>query len=159
MIVTKKVHHPNDVTNVYFSELIPKILHGYFRLPGKFVRNYTVRIVKKDGSEGEMDWLILVELENSRQFKKILINVEFQSSRVTEAKIKAISEYRDYAKAYYGLPVLSVIIITDGYESSEKEYSVVSSDILRPVYIYMAWEKITERLKSLEEGFVNNLVF
>lgn len=50
-----RVHHVNDVTNVYFSNVIPKVLHRYFRLPGKFVRNYTTRIVKRDGSEGEMD--------------------------------------------------------------------------------------------------------
>ena len=61
-----RVHHVNDVTNVYFSNVIPKVLHRYFRLPGKFVRNYTTRIVKRDGSEGEMDWLILVEPEKKR---------------------------------------------------------------------------------------------
>ena len=152
----KKVHHPNDVTNRYFSEVIPRILHKHFRLPGKFVRNYTTRIVKRDGSEGEMDWLILVEPDNCRLFERILINVEFQSSRVTKEKIEIFSEYKDYAKLYYGLPVLSIIIITDGYQSSEIGYSRVSSDILKPVYIYVTWDEVTERLKNLEEKIGNH---
>ena len=152
----RKVHHPNDVTNRYFSEVIPDILHRYFRLPGKFIRNYTTRIIKRDGTEGEMDWLILVELENCRLFRRILINVEFQSSRVTIEKMEIISDYKDYAKIYYGLPVLTVIIITDGYESSVKQYGRVSSDILKPIYIHIPWEEITERLKSLEEKINNH---
>ena len=156
MIVTKKVHHPNDVTNRYLSEVIPKILHCYFRLPGKFVRNYTTKIIRRDGSEGEMDWLILVEPDGHRLFERILINVEFQSSRVTEEKIKIITDYRDYAKTYYGLPVLSVIVITDGYDSSELEYSRVESDILKPVYIFMDFEEIIKRLNNLEEKINNN---
>lgn len=152
----KEVHHVNDVTNVYFSNVIPGILHRYFRLPGKFVRNYTTRIIKRDGSEGEMDWLILVEPDGHRLFEPILINVEFQSSRVTKEKIKIISEYKDYAKIYYGLPVLTVVIITDGYESSELEYSRVESDILKPIYIHMDWEEIIERLNNLEEKILNH---
>lgn len=54
----KKIHHANDVTNVYFSNVVPKILHRYFRLPGKFVRNYTTRIVKRDGSEVKLPRLV-----------------------------------------------------------------------------------------------------
>ena len=152
-----RVHHVNDVTNVYFSNVIPKVLHRYFRLPGKFVRNYTTRIVKRDGSEGEMDWLILVEPDGHRLFEKILINVEFQSSRVTKEKIKIISEYKDYAKTYYGLPVLPVIIITDGYEYSEVEYSRVDSDILMPIFIRMDFDEIIERLNNLEEKILNHI--
>ena len=151
----KKIHHVNDVTNIYFSTVIPQILHRYFHLPGKFVRNFTTRIVKRDGSEGEMDWLILVEPDGHRLFEKILINVEFQSSRVTKEKIRIISEYRDYAKTYYGLPVLSVIIITDGFESSELEYSRVESDIIKPIYIHMDFEEIIEKLNNLEEKIIN----
>ena len=152
-----RVHHVNDVTNVYFSNVIPKVLHRYFRLPGKFVRNYTTRIVKRDGREGEMDWLILVEPDGHRLFEKILINVEFQSSRVTKEKIKIISEYKDYAKTYYGLPVLTVIIITDGYEYSEVEYSRVDSDILMPIFIRMDFDEIIERLNNLEEKILNHI--
>ena len=152
-----RVHHVNDVTNVYFSNVIPKVLHRYFRLPGKFVRNYTTRIVKRDGSEGEMDWLILVEPDGHRLFEKILINAEFQSSRVTKEKIKIISEYKDYAKTYYGLPVLTVIIITDGYEYSEVEYSRVDSDILMPIFIRMDFDEIIERLNNLEEKILNHI--
>ncbi|WP_405307298.1 hypothetical protein [Methanobrevibacter sp.] len=151
------VHHVNDVTNVYFSNVIPKVLHRYFRLPGKFVRNYTTRIVKRDGSEGEMDWLILVEPDGHRLFEKILINVEFQSSRVTKEKIKIISEYKDYAKTYYGLPVLTVIIITDGYESSEVEYRRVDSDILKPIFIYIDFDEIIEKLNNLEGKILNHI--
>lgn len=155
LIKKRIVHHANDVTNVYFTNAIPAILHKYFHLPGKFARNYTTRIVKRDGSEGEMDWLMLVEPDNCRLFERILINVEFQSSYVTKEKIKIVSEYKDYAKTYYGLPVLTVIIITDGYESSEIEYSRVSSDILKPIYIHMEWDEIIERLKNIEEKIDN----
>lgn len=153
----RKVHHPNDVTNVYFSELIPEILHKYFRLPGKFVRNFTTRIVKRDGSEGEMDWLMLVEPDNCRLYERILINVEFQSSKVTEEKIEIFSEYKDYAKIYYGLPVLTVVIITDGFESSKRQYSRVSSDILKPVYVHISWGEITKRLKKIGEKIDNQI--
>ena len=139
-----RVHHVNDVTNVYFSNVIPKVF-------------YTTRIVKRDGSEGEMDWLILVEPDGHRLFEKILINVEFQSSRVTKEKIKIISEYKDYAKTYYGLPVLTVIIITDGYEYSEVEYSRVDSDILMPIFIRMDFDEIIERLNNLEEKILNHI--
>jgi hypothetical protein len=154
--LTRKVHHANDVTSTYFTDVIPKILHSHFRLPGKFVRNYTTKIIRKDGSEGEMDWLLLVEPDGHRLFERILINVEFQSSRVTKEKIKIISDYRDYAKTYYGLPVLSVIIITDGYEFSELEYSRVPSDILKPIYIHMTWDEIIEKLNNLEEKINNH---
>ncbi len=157
MIATKEVHHPNDITNIYFTQVIPEILHRYFRLPGRFLRNYTTRIVRKDGSEWEMDWLILVEVYVNGSFERILINVEFQSSRVTKEKIKIISDYKDYAKTYYGLPVLSVVIITEGFESSEKEYSIVDSEILRPVYFYITEEEIIKRLNNLEEKINNNI--
>ena len=156
MYLANKVHHVNDVTNIYFSNVIPKILHRYFGLPGKFVRNYTTRIVKRDGSEGEMDWLLLVEPDGHRLFEKILINVEFQSSRVTKEKIKIISEYKDYSKTYYGLPVLTVIIITDGFESSELEYSRVDTEVLKPIYIYITLDEIMERLNNLEEKILNH---
>ena len=156
MVLTKKVHHPNDITNIYFMQVIPEILHHYFRLPGRFIRNYTTRIVRRDGSEGDMDWLILVEVYVNGSVERILINVEFQSSRVTKKKIKIISDYNDYAKTYYGLPVLSIVIITDGFESSEKEYSIVDSEILRPVYFYISQEDIIKRLNNLEEKINNN---
>ena len=106
--------------------------------------------------KGEMDWLLLVEPDGHRLFEKILINVEFQSSSVTKDKIKIISEYKDYAKTYYGLPVLTVIIITDGYNSSELEYSRVDSDILKPIFIHMSFDEIIERLNNLEEKILNH---
>ncbi|MBE6499304.1 MAG: hypothetical protein E7Z80_01975 [Methanobrevibacter thaueri] len=151
----KKIHHPNDVVNIYLSTVIPEILHQYFKLPGKFVKNYTTKIIRKDGTEGQMDWLYLVEPDNQTLFEEILINVEFQSSKVTKEKIKIIADYRDYAKIYYGLPVFSVIIIIDGYESSEYEYFRVPSDIIKPYYIYISWKEIIEKLNNLEEKISN----
>ena len=69
-----------------------------------------------------MDWLMLVEPDNETLFEKILINVEFQSTRVTKDKIQTMFDYKDYSKIYYGLPVLTVVVITNEYEYSEKEY-------------------------------------
>lgn len=88
--------------------------------------------------------------------EKILINVEFQSSHVSKKKIKTISEYRDYSKTYYGLPVLTVIVIMDCYESSEMEYSRVSSDILKPIYIHMEFDDLIEKLNNIEEKILNH---
>ena len=156
MILQKEIHHPNDITNRYLIEIMPEKLHDYLGLPGKFLKNYPTRIILRDGSQREMDWLMLVEPDNETLFEKILINVEFQSSAVTEDKIKALMDYKDYAKTYYGLPVLTVVVITKGYDSSVMEYSKVSSDILRPEYIQITQEEIIERLNNLDEKIENH---
>ncbi len=134
---------------------MPKELHHYLKLPGEFVCNYPTRIIKRNGIEREMDWLMLVEPDYETIFERILINVEFQSSYVGKEKIKVIADYRDYTKTYYGLPVLTVIVITKGFESSEHQYCRVSSDILKPEYFHMDWDEITERLKNIENK-INN---
>ena len=51
MIIKKKVHHPNDVSVKYFQATEAKELFNYFKLPGKFVKNYSPRVIKRDGSE------------------------------------------------------------------------------------------------------------
>lgn len=155
MILKPKVHHPNDTTIKYLIDIMPEKLHHYLKLPGRFVCNYPTWIVRRDGSQGEMDWLMLVEQDYETIFEKILINVEFQSSFVGKEKIKVIADYRDYSKTYYGFPVLTIIVITKGYELSEHEYSRVPSDIIRPCYIYIKWDEITERLKNIEDK-INN---
>ena len=156
MILKSVVHHPNDVTIGYLIDVIPEKLHHYFKLPGKFVCNYPTRIIRRDGTEREMDWLMLVEADNITLFENILINVEFQSSYVSKEKIKVIADYRDYSKTFYGLPVLSVIVIMDGFESSELEYRRVSSDILKPEYIHMECDEISEKLNNIEEKIINH---
>lgn len=152
MILRPTVHHPNDVTIKYLIDVMPNKLHHRLELPRKFVKNYPTSIIRRDGSEREMDWLMLVEPDNVTLFEKILINVEFQSSKVDEQKIEVFADYRNYAKTYYGLPVLTVVVITDGYENSQKEYSRVSSDILRPHYIHMEESEVIERLNNIKEN-------
>ena len=149
------VHHPNDVTIQYMIDVMPEKLHHRLKLPGKYIKSYPTRIIRRDGSEREMDWLILVEVEENRKTEKILINVEFQSTAVTKNKIEIFSDYKDYAKTYYGLPVLTVVVITNGYENSQKEYSKVSSDILRPIYIHMDEKKLIERLNNIKKDIDN----
>ncbi len=156
MILKKDVHHPNDISFKYLATTEPKKLHSYFKLPGKFVRNYPTKIIKRDGSEREMDWLIVVDADDEQIFKRTLINAEFQSYPVDFDKIEVIADYSDYGKTYYGMPLLSIIIITDGYERSEKEFQRTASDILKPIYIHMTWEEITEKLNNLEKKILNH---
>ena len=156
LILKRKVHHANDVTVKYLIDIMSEKLHKYLKLPGKFVRNYSTRLIRRDGSERDMDWLMLVEPDNEILFEKILINVEFQSSYVDKEKIKTIADYRDYSKTYYGLPVLTVIVIMDGFELSELEYSRVSSDILKPTYIRMERDEQIERLNNIEGKILNH---
>ena len=155
MILKPTVHHPNDVTIQYMIDVMPKKLHHRLGLPGKYIKSYPTRIILRDGSEREMDWLMLVEVEKNGKTEKILINVEFQSTPVTETKIKIFSDYKDYAKTYYGLPVLTVVVITNGYENSQKEYSKVPSDILRPIYIHMDEKDLIERLNNIKKNIDN----
>ena len=155
MILRSQVHHPNDVTLGYLINVMPEELHKCLGLPGKFVKNYPRRIIRRDGSEREMDWLMLAEPDNKTLFEKILINVEFQSSRVGKDKIKTMFDYKDYSKTYYGLPVLTIVVITNDYKYSEKEYSKVPSDIFKPHYIHMNDEEVTEKLKNIENNIDN----
>lgn len=134
---------------------MPEKLKNYLKLPGKFVQNFPTHIIRRDGVEREMDWLILVKLDNDELFDELLINVEFQSSPVTRDKIITMADYSDYSKIYYGRPVLSVVVISEGYEYSVKEYHKTSSDILKPVFIHMSEGEVIERLKSLEEKISN----
>ena len=158
MIIKKKVHHPNDVSVKYFQATEAKKLFDYFKLPGKFVKNYSPRVVKRDGSELEMDWLILVDPDNKELFERILINIEFQTQRVDMRKIKVISDYKDYSKTNFGFPVLTIIIIFDEreFEASLKEYAITASDIFKPVYIHRPWKVIEKRLNNLEIKIQNN---
>ena len=156
LIPKPEVHHANDVTIKYLIDIMPEKLHHYLKLPGNFVRNYSTRLIRRDGSERDMDWLMLVEQDNETLFEKILINVEFQSSYVDKDKIKTIADYRDYSKTYYGLPVLTVIVIMDGFELSELEYSRVPSDILKPAYIRMERDEQIERLNNIEGKILNH---
>ena len=142
MNLKEDVHHPNDVTNTFLAEIMPDKVHHYFQLPGKFVRNYPTKIILRDASEREMDWLMLVEPDNEKISERMLINVEFQSVAVNENKLRTIADYRDYAKTYFGLPVLNVIIITDGYEKSKLTYGITDSDILKPTYIYLSEDEV-----------------
>lgn len=88
MILKREVHHPNDITNTYLTEMMPEKLHHYLKLPGKFVRSYPTKIIRRDGSEAEMDWLMLADPDYKQIFERILINVEFQSGPVGPEKIK-----------------------------------------------------------------------
>lgn len=155
MILNPEVHHPDDVTIGYMIDVMAEKLHHRLGLPGEFVKNYPTRIIKRDGSEREMNWLILVKPDNKTLFEKILINVEFQSSRVDKSKIESLVDYKDYSKTYYGLPVLTVVVITNGYENSEKEYSRVESDIFKPVYLHMSQAEVIENLNNLEKNIDN----
>ena len=99
-----------------------------------------------------MDWLMLVE-DGRGEF---LIHAEFQSYAVDDEKIEIIADCTDYSKIYYGRPVLTVIIMTEGYGSSVKEFKRTSSDILKPIYICMSEEEVIERLNNLEEKILNH---
>ena len=76
------------------------------------------------------------------------MNIEHQSSPVELDKIRTIADYKDYTKTTYGLPVLSVIIITVDSKSSIKEYYRAKTDILKPIYIEITLDEICERLKK-----------
>ena len=152
MVLRKNIHHPNDVLNKYFENVMPEKLKNYFKLPGKFISNFPTKIFKRDGSEREMDWLMLVEGDDG----KFLIHGEFQSYPVDDTKIEIIADCTDYSKIYYGRPVLTVIIITEGYEVSVKEFKRTASDILKPIYIHMDEEEVNERLNNLEEKISNH---
>ncbi len=152
MVLRKDIHHPNDVLNKYFENVIPEKLKNYFKLPGKFISNFPTKIFKRDGSEREMDWLMLVKCDEG----EFLIHGEFQSYSVDDTKIEIIADCTDYSKIYYGRPVLTVIIITEGYEVSVKEFKRTASDILKPIYIRMSGEELIERLNNLEEKISNH---
>lgn len=77
-IFRKEVHNPDDVTIKYLINNLPDKLFLYFGLPGEYLMNYPVRIVKRDGSEREMDWLLLSKVNNDGKFEEILTNSEFQ---------------------------------------------------------------------------------
>ena len=62
---------------------MPEKLKDYFKLPGKFISNFPTKIFRRDGSEREMDWLMLVE-DGRGEF---LIHAEFQSYAVDDEKI------------------------------------------------------------------------
>ena len=152
MVLRPDIHNPNDITNRYFSEVVPEKFKHYFKLPGKFVSNFPTKIYLRDGSERETDWLILTKQDDG----ELLILIEFQSYAVDEKKMQIIADCADYSKIYYGRPVLVVIIITDGYESSKKEYHRTASDILKPIYIQMSEEEISKRLNNLEVKILNH---
>lgn len=63
-MLVSEIHHPNDVSFKYFEATRPKILYNYFKLPRIFVRNYPTTIIRRDGSEREMDWLVLAKPDN-----------------------------------------------------------------------------------------------
>ncbi|MBE6500469.1 MAG: hypothetical protein E7Z80_08010 [Methanobrevibacter thaueri] len=151
MILNQNIHHPNDVTNKYFSEIMPEKLNHYFKLPGEFIRNFPTKIFLRNGSEREIDWMMLTKQNQ----EEMLTLVEFQSYPVNKEKIKTIADCADYSKTYYHRPVCAIIIITEGYESSQKEYRRTASDIFKPIYIHMDWNEITERLNNLEAKILN----
>ena len=62
LILKPKVHHPNDVTVKYLIDIMPEKLHQYFNLPGKFVRNYSPVLIRRDGSERELNYHDFVEV-------------------------------------------------------------------------------------------------
>ena len=130
---------------------MPDKLKHYFKLSGDFISNFPTKIFRRDGSEREMDWLILTKEGKTER----LILVEFQSYVVGTEKMKIIADCADYSKIYYGRPVLVVIIITDGYEASKKEYYRTASDILKPVYIRMELDELKERFNNLETKIFN----
>ena len=154
MIQIGDVHHPNDITFKYLYTVMPEKLKNYFKLPGEFVRNFPTNIIIGDGMEREMDWLILVRSDDD-VLDELLINIEFQSSYVTLEKIKTMADYADYSRIYYNRPVLTVVVVTEGYENSVKEYCRTSSDILKPTFIHMGEDEITERLNTLEKKISN----
>ena len=150
MILKDDVHHPNDVSMKYMQIMQPEKLYHYLNLPGEFDRTYPNKLIRRDGSEREMDWLCLVKPDYEVLFEEILVNIEFQSKSVNLGKIRTIADYRDYAKTNYGLPVLSVIVINVDPRNSVKQFEKTSSDILKPLYIYIDGEEVKERFKNLE---------
>ena len=95
MIIKKKVHHPNDVSVKYFQATEAKELFNYFKLPGKFVKNYSPRVIKRDGSE--LDKEIEYELDYRDQAHKAEIkeiintkNKEITAKDKENARLKEI---------------------------------------------------------------------
>ena len=55
MILKKDIHHPNDVMNKYFENVMPEKLKDYFKLPGKFISNFQQKF--SDVMEANVKWI------------------------------------------------------------------------------------------------------
>lgn len=100
MIIKKKVHHPNDISVKYFQATEAKELFNYFKLPGKFVKNYSPRVIKREGSEldkeiNKSDLMDVIEYEldyRDQAHKAEIKEIINTKNKEITAKDKEISE-------------------------------------------------------------------
>ena len=152
---SKSEHHPFDKSFRYMSGEYPLYLHANLNLPGKFIKSCENDVVNHKKVNLRMDLLILVGPDGKAITENTLINLEHQTSKLDEDKIEIIAEYKDFSKCRHHCPILSMVITSDKSEKQIKEYGTTSSDITRPVFIYMDNEEIKKRLNNLETKIRN----
>ena len=91
MNIYRKIHNPYDISFKYSSIALNKRLHEYLGLPGTYERRYPTEVVTRDMENRRMDELYKTE-------ENMLINLEEESSTLTENTLKKFAIYHDFAR-------------------------------------------------------------
>ena len=87
----------------------PEAAHKTYNLPGKYVKALKTEAITEYGSMLQMDYSVLVMPEDIIPYKSTL-NVEHQSTELTDEKIKTIYEYKLSLIHDTLLPSTSIVI-------------------------------------------------
>lgn len=138
----------------FIADQWPRQLHENLNLPGKFRELLQNDVASDPKTNIRMDILELVD-PNDHLDKTILINIEHQSKRLDESKIKKIDEYKEYSKCKYKYPLLSVVVSPYPKEEHKMEYCSTKSDILRPIFVSFDKDEINKKLNILKNNIKN----
>ena len=152
---SKSEHHPYDKSFRYMSGEYPGYLHANLNLPGKYIKSCENDVVSHEKINLRMDLLILVGPDGGSVKENILINLEHQSEKLDDEKIKKIAKYKDFSKCRHHCPILSMIVTPHEPENQIQEYGITESDITKPVFIHMDNEEIKKRFNNLETKIKN----
>ena len=147
-------NNPRDISFRFTMMKRPEAAHKTYNLPGKYVKALKTEAITEYGSMLQMDYSVLVMPEDIIHYKSTL-NVEHQSTELTDEKIKTIYEYKLSLIHDTLLPSTS-IVITHIDPGERVQYFYSHDQVFLIIFIVITREEIYERLNILKNKINNN---
>ena len=153
----KKIYRtPFDFSHdIMFSEY-PIEYTKALGIPGTFVKKINRKVNLKDGSSGYMDSAYIAHPDNEILTRKVAVNLEHQSTPITNKKLEQIGKYKIQLVVNEHLPTFQVIVTQTKKEQSKNTLKTSPSEIMKLFIITIDEKNIKERLNRIEKIINNN---
>ena len=154
ILVNEKNHNPHDSSFTIIIDKYPKEAHDTYNFPGKYVKSLNKKVYTSDGRKLEMDYAALI-MPDGVITQKSTVNVEHQSTRLNQDKIKTIYDYKIGLIHDTNLPSIS-FVITKIKNENDDEYYYAYNNLFNIIVYVVKRDEIYERLNILRNKISNN---